>query len=115
MSSAIAKLTLRMMPLASVLDFGTSLYLIPTVCLGVTSFLANTYGYDDGKSGPTRCALIGDVLGDRCRGCWACRTPPVAARSTRSALAVGSRPASPADPGGFHRSRTTSRSGPTSC
>src|SRR2546426_12093990 len=28
MSSAIAKLTLRMMPLASVLDFGTSLYLI---------------------------------------------------------------------------------------
>jgi hypothetical protein len=28
MSSAIAKLTLKMMPLASVLGFGTSLYLI---------------------------------------------------------------------------------------
>ena len=42
--------------------------LIPTVCLYVTSLVASSYGYDDDKSGPTRCALIGAALGDRCRG-----------------------------------------------
>lgn len=31
---------------------------IPTVCLGVTSAMAYTYGYGDGRIGPTRCALI---------------------------------------------------------
>jgi hypothetical protein len=41
----------------------------PTVCLDVTSLVVCSYGYDNGKSGPTRCALIGAALGDRCRGC----------------------------------------------
>ena len=39
----------------------------PTVCLYVTSLVASSYGYDDGKSGPTRCALIGAAHGDRSR------------------------------------------------
>src|SRR5712692_8192509 len=37
----------------------------PTVCLYVTSLVVYSYGYDDGKIGPTRCALIGAALGDR--------------------------------------------------
>jgi hypothetical protein len=40
---------------------------IPTVCLDVTSLVAYSYGYDDGKNGPTRCALIGAGFGDRQR------------------------------------------------
>src|SRR5713101_4100470 len=38
---------------------------IPTVCLSVTSLAANSYGYDDDKSEPTRCAVIGAARGDR--------------------------------------------------
>jgi hypothetical protein len=37
----------------------------PTVCLDVTSLVASSYGYDSGKIGPTRCALIGGRLGDK--------------------------------------------------
>src|SRR3989442_9710296 len=37
----------------------------PTVCLYVTSLVASSYGYDDGKNGPTRCAVIGAARGDR--------------------------------------------------
>jgi len=37
----------------------------PTVCLYVTSLVASSYGYDDGKNGPARCALIGAARGDR--------------------------------------------------
>src|SRR5216683_420604 len=83
----------------------------PTVCLGVTFLVASTYGYDDGTSGPTRCALIGAARGDRWRTHRASRTPPAAARSARSVLAVGSRRASTVDLGGFLRVRTTPRSG----
>ncbi len=39
----------------------------PTVCLGVTSAVVYTYGCDDGRNGPTRCAFIDGVLGDRCK------------------------------------------------
>src|SRR5215471_5418227 len=42
---------------------------IPTVCLDVTSLVVYSYGYDDGKNGPTRCALIGAGRGDRQRRC----------------------------------------------
>jgi len=38
---------------------------IPTVCLDVTSLAASSYGCDNGKNEPTRCALIGAVRGDR--------------------------------------------------
>jgi hypothetical protein len=37
----------------------------PTVCLYVASLVASSYGYDDDKSEPTRCALIGAARGDR--------------------------------------------------
>ena len=37
----------------------------PTVCLYVTSLVVSSYGYDDGKDGPTRCAVIGAARGDR--------------------------------------------------
>jgi hypothetical protein len=37
----------------------------PTVCIYVTSLVASSCGYDDGKNGPTRCALIGAARGDR--------------------------------------------------
>jgi hypothetical protein len=30
-----------------------------TVCFDITSLMVYTYGHDDGKNGPTRCALIG--------------------------------------------------------
>src|SRR2546425_7144927 len=76
--------------------------LILTVCLDVTPLVASSYGYDNGRIGPTHCALIGDAPGDRWSECRACRTPLSAARSSRSALAAGSRPASAAAPGGFH-------------
>src|SRR6266704_7065763 len=75
----------------------------PTVCLGVTSAVADTYGYDDGRNGPTRCALIGAVFGDRWSQCRACSMLPAGAGSARSAFVAGSRWGSPADPGGFHR------------
>src|SRR5712691_4046589 len=82
----------------------------PTVCLGVTSAVVYTYGCDDGRNGPTRCALIAGVLGDRCSQCRACRRPPAGAGSARSVLVAVSRPASTADPGGFHQLRTTPKS-----
>src|SRR5262245_15206987 len=87
----------------------------PTVCLGVTSSVAYTYGYDDGRIGPTRCALIDGARGDRWSRCQGGSTPPAGARSAHSGLAVGSRPASTADPGGFPRSKTTRRSASTPC
>jgi hypothetical protein len=40
----------------------------PTACLHVTSLVASSCGYDDGKSGPTHCAVIGAARGDRCQG-----------------------------------------------
>src|SRR5215470_15781698 len=88
---------------------------IPTVCLGVTSAVADTYGHDDGRIEPTRCALIGAVLGDRYRRCCVCRTPPAASSSDRSALAATSKLVSTATPDGFHRARTTRRLGLTPC
>jgi hypothetical protein len=37
----------------------------PTVCLGATSVVADTYGHGNGRIGPTRCAFIGAARGDR--------------------------------------------------
>src|SRR6266446_6900603 len=82
----------------------------PTVCLGAPSVVVYTYGCDDGRNGPTRCAVIDGGLGDRCSQCWACRRPPAGAGSARIGLVVVSRQASIADPGGLHRSRTIPRS-----
>src|SRR2546430_14281202 len=79
----------------------------PTVSLGVTSAVVCTYGYDDGRILPTRCAIIDAGLDGRCRLRRRRRTPPAAARSARNALAAGLRPVSTADPGAFPRSRTT--------
>src|SRR6516165_4879480 len=79
----------------------------PTVCLGVTSAVAYTYGYGDGRIGPTRCAVIVGAPGDRWSQCQGCRTPPAGARSARSGLVAGSRQASTAAPDGFPRLRTT--------
>src|SRR5712691_243451 len=90
-------------------------FLRPTVSLGVTSAVAYTYGYGDGRIEPARCALIAVALGDRWSRGRVCRTPPAAARSTHSALAVVSRPASAAAPGAFRRSRTTLRSRTRPC
>ena len=53
-------------------------FLKPTVCLGVTSAMVYTYGCGDGRIEPTRYALNGRVLGDSCRQCRGCRTPPAA-------------------------------------
>jgi hypothetical protein len=39
----------------------------PTVCLDVISLVASSYGYENGKNGPIRYALIDDALGDKCR------------------------------------------------
>src|SRR6266487_1711381 len=83
----------------------------PTVSLNVTSVVACTYGCDDGRISPTRCAVIAAGLGDRCSPRRACSRLPAGARRAHSALAAGSRPGSPADPGGSHRSRTRPRSG----
>src|SRR6266446_1292682 len=87
----------------------------PTVCLYVTSLVVASYEYDGGRIGPTRCALIGGRLGDRCSPCQVCRTPPAGASSARSALAAGSRLASTADPGEFHRLKTIPPSATTPC
>src|SRR5438105_221477 len=75
----------------------------PTVSLGVTCAVVDTYGCDDGRIGPTRCAIIDAGLDGRGRPCRTCRTPPAAARSARNALAAGLRPVSTADPGAFPR------------
>src|SRR6266478_1796593 len=66
----------------------------PTVSLGVTCAVVDTYGCDDGRIGPTRCAIIDAGLDGRGRPCRTCRTPPAAARSGRNALAAGLRPGS---------------------
>src|SRR6266568_5779110 len=87
----------------------------PTVSLGVTYVVEYIYRCDDGRILPTRCAIIDAGLGDTWSPRRGCRTPPAAARSTRSALAGGSRQASAAAPDGFHRSRTRPRSASTPC
>src|SRR5262249_53363244 len=53
----------------------------PTVSLCVTCAVADTYGCDDGRIGPTRCAIIAAGLDGRGRPCRTCRTPLAAARS----------------------------------
>src|SRR6266446_2319687 len=88
---------------------------IPTVSLGVTCVVVYTYGCDDGRISPTRCAIIAAELDGRCRPRQACRIPLAAMRSARNVLAAGLRPVSPAAPGGFPRSRTTPPSGIRSC
>src|SRR5215471_2293052 len=87
----------------------------PTVSFGITYAVVCTYGYDDGRIWRTRCAVIAAAPVDRESRCRACRRPPGAAGSAHTALAAASRPVSPADPGGFPRSRTTPRSGTTPC
>src|SRR5262249_21137694 len=87
----------------------------PTVSFGITYAVVCTYGYDDGRIWRTRCAVIAAAPVDRESRCRACRIPPGAAGSAHTALAAASRPVSPADPGGFPRSRTTPRSGTTPC
>src|SRR5712691_6943317 len=82
----------------------------PTVWFYVISLVVYTYERDGGRIGPTRCALIDGRLGGRCSRCRVCRTLPAGASSARSVFAARSRRVSPADPGGFHRSRTTPRS-----
>src|SRR2546430_6991147 len=62
----------------------------PTVCLGVTYVVVYAYGHDNGKIWPPRCAVIVAARGDRCHPLPACSTPPAAAGSVRSALAVES-------------------------
>src|SRR2546428_7115304 len=57
----------------------------PTVSLGVTSAVVCTYGCDDGRISPTRCAIIDAGLDGRCRLRRTRRTPPAAARSVRNA------------------------------
>jgi tetratricopeptide (TPR) repeat protein len=79
----------------------------PTVSLGVTYVVVCTYGCGDGRIWPTHCAVIDAGLDGRCRPRRACRTPPGAASSARSALAAGSEPGSPAAPGAFPQSGTT--------
>src|SRR5712691_13410119 len=93
----------------------TTLEFIPTVSIGVTYAVVCTYGCDDGRIAPTRCAIIDAGLDGRESQCRACKTPPAGAGSAHSALAAASRPASPADRGGFPRSRTTLPSATTSC
>src|SRR5215813_4304251 len=87
----------------------------PTVSFGITYAVVCTYGYDDGRIWRTRCAVIAAAPVDRESRCRACRIPPGAAGSAHTALAAASRPVSPADPGGFPRSRTTPQSGTTPC
>jgi NitT/TauT family transport system permease protein len=53
--------------------------IIPTVSFGVTFVVACTYGCDDGKISPTRCAVIAAGLDGRCRPRQACKIPPVEA------------------------------------
>jgi len=87
----------------------------PTVSLGVTSAVVYTYGCNDGRISPTRCAIIDAGLGDRCSRCRGCSKPPAGAGSARIALAATSRPVSTIDPGGSPRSRTRPPSRPTPC
>src|SRR5215468_9188390 len=87
----------------------------PTVSFGITYAVVCTYGYDDGRIWRTRCALIAAAPVDRESRCRACRIPPGAAGSAHTALAAASRPESPAELGGFPRSRITPRSGTTPC
>jgi hypothetical protein len=54
---------------------------IPTVSLGVTCVVVCTYGYDDGRIGPTRCAVIDAALDGRSRPHQACKTLPAGAGS----------------------------------
>jgi hypothetical protein len=68
------------------------------------------------RSNPaTRCAGIGEVLGDPCRACGTSTIPsaePVIRRTRRpSPRAAASGPASAADPAGLHRSNTTQQCG----
>src|SRR3989441_9214990 len=86
-----------------------------TVSLGVTCAVVCTYGCDDGRIAPPRCAIIDAGLDGRCRPRQACRTPPAGARSARSVLGAASRPASTADPGAFPRSKTIPPSVTTPC
>ena len=88
---------------------------IPTVSLGVTSVMVYTYGRDDGRIAPTRCAVIDAGLGDRWSPRRACGIPPAAAGSGRIVPVVGLRPVSTAAPGGSPRSRTTPPSATTPC
>src|SRR5713101_7748568 len=81
----------------------------PIASLGVTCALVCTYGCDDGRIWPTRCAVIDAGRDGRWSPHRACKTPPAGAGSAHSALAVASRPASTADPEGFHPSSTTQR------
>src|SRR5687768_2530291 len=87
----------------------------PTVCLCVTYVVVYTYGFDNDRIWPPRCAVIVAALGDRCRPHPACSIPPAEAGSARSALAVGSGPVSTADLGGSRQSGTTPPSGTTPC
>src|SRR5262249_6553113 len=87
----------------------------PPVCLSATASVVCSDECDDGGIGPPRCAVIGTGRGDRSKRCCAYRTPPSAARSTRSARAAGSRPVSTAAPGGLRCSSTRRRSGSTLC
>ena len=80
--------------------------LIPTVSLGVTCVLVGTYGGDDGRIWPTRCAVIDAGLDGRWSPHRVCTTPPVGARAAHSARAAASRPGSTADPGASPRART---------
>ena len=106
---------LRALPLKSMECGFSNPSFIPTVSLGVTYAVAYTYGCDDGRIEPTRCAVIDGGLGDRSRQRRACRRPPARARSARIVLAAASRPASSAAPDEFRRSRTTPPSATTPC
>ena len=92
--TAIARCTYLVHPRMMLLS------LRPTVCLGATSVVVDTYGNGNGRIGPTRCAVIDGVLGDRCSRGRVYRTPRAAADSARSALAAALRPALTAAPGG---------------
>src|SRR6266566_1761303 len=87
----------------------------PTVSLVVTSAVVCTYGCDDGRISPTRCAIIDAGLDGRYSLHRSYTTPPAAAGSAHVGLAAASRLAAPADPDGFHRSRTTPLSATTPC
>src|SRR5215831_312447 len=89
--------------------------LILTVCPGITSVVADTYGCGDGRIVPTRCALIAGRPGDRWSQCRVCNRPPAGVGSARSGLAAASKQASTTAPGAFHRSRTTPPSRTTPC
>src|SRR6516165_9663387 len=87
----------------------------PTVSLVVTYVVVDTYGCDDGRIWPTRCAVIDAALGGRYSPRPACSKPPARAGSARNALAVESGLASTVDLGASRRSRTTPPSGTMSC